>query len=776
MACSASKTRLTVCNCAPRDLARRTAAVFLLLAAGAQGLAAQERVGVRGRVTDAEERPLGGATVQALDTFWGTAARPDGGFVLPLPAGTWRLRVAQLGYRPDTVEVTVSGAAPAPLAVRLAEDPLKLPGLTVEAARTPPLGQTVTPETVRQVPPLGEPDIFRAVVLLPGVSQPNDLKGRIHLAGGASDETGVRLDGHPLQDPFHLLGLFGAFNVAALERADVLVHHLPASMDGRLSGFVDLQTQRPGARPAGEAVVSLLTSGLTRSHPELPGGVDVLAAGRVTYLDRAAELVRRHVPRYGNVDFPLLGFSDGLLRLGRSWEGGWRAEALGFATRDRFRDRAFAGFPAYEPLTWGEWMTGARISRSGGPWDLSLRASFNRARVGLDERGANGSTFIQSRRDWSSAAVEATRTSERWRAGGGVSLDHRTNAQQWVARGLIGDLFSPNTPESYRGEQAQTALALFGEAGWQSGERWSATAGGRLSRVGDGWYAAPRAALGYRATGELRLEAAMDRRHQFDAQLEEPIEGSITAPLFLLDEPRTADVAALSARWTPAGGELQLQAFHKRYPDRTRLAPLGLGETRREAGADFPRFGRFPGHSTGAMVSGRRTFGGEGIVQGSYTYQRVREEVDGALYPTAWDAPHTLSLFGSVPLGRKWAFSAVYQAHSGRATTPVLARIFEPDPRFANSNSLAPRFLYGEHNSIRVPPYHRLDLGARRSWRGWGAEWTLSLQVLNALFRENPVDYDWAVHFADVQGQHSSPRAGRSGLPILPSIGMEVKW
>jgi hypothetical protein len=42
------------------------------------------------------------------------------------------------------------------------------------------------------------------------VSQPNDLKGRIHLAGGSSDETGVRLDGHPLQDPFHLLGLFGA--------------------------------------------------------------------------------------------------------------------------------------------------------------------------------------------------------------------------------------------------------------------------------------------------------------------------------------------------------------------------------------------------------------------------------------------------------------------------------------------------------------------------------------------------------------------------------------
>lgn len=775
MVCSASKLRLPADTRAPRVFARRTGAVLLLLlSAGAHGLAAQERVSVQGRVTDERERPLAGTTVQALDTFWSTTSRADGSFALPLPAGTWRLRIAHLGFRPDTVDVSVREGAPAPLAVRLAGEAVQLPGLTVEAVRTPPLGQTVTPETVRQVPPLGEPDIFRAVVLLPGVSQPNDLKGRIHLAGGASDETGVRLDGHPLQDPFHLLGLFGAFNVAALERADVLVHHLPARMDGRLSGVVDLETQRPGARPAGEAVVSLLTSGLTLAHPALPGGVDVLAAGRVTYLDRAAELVQRNVPAYRNVDFPLLGFGDGLLRLGRSWEGGWRAEALAFATRDRFRDRAFASFPRYEPLTWGEWMGGLRLARTGGPWDLSLRASFNRARVGLDERAANGSTFIDSRRDWSSAAVEAAHTSEHWRASGGVSLDHRSNAQEWFAGALIGELFTQSTPESFRGSQAQTALAFFGETGWQWGGRWSATAGGRLSRVGGGWYAAPRTALAYRASGALRLEAALDRRHQFDAQLEEPIEGSITAPLFLLDEPRTADVAALSARWIPTqAGDLQLQAFYKRYPDRTRLS---AGEPRGEASAGFPRFERTPGYSTGAMVSGRRAFGGEGMVQGSYTYQRVREELDGELHPTSWDAPHTLALFGSVPLGRAWVFNAVYQAHSGRATTPVLARIFEPDTRSANSTALAPRYLYGERNSVRVPPYHRLDLGARRSWRGWGAEWTLSLQVLNALFRENPVDYDWGVYFADLQGQHSAPRAGRPGLPIVPSIGLEVKW
>jgi hypothetical protein len=163
-------------------------------------------------------------------------------------------------------------------------------------------------------------------------------------------------------------------------------------------------------------------------------------------------------------------------------------------------------------------------------------------------------------------------------------------------------------------------------------------------------------------------------------------------------------------------------------------------------------------------------------VQGSYTFQRVREEYASGMYPTAWDAPHTLALFGSTPLGRKWTLNTVYHAHSGRATTPVLARIFEPDLRFPGSQDLLPRYIYGERNSIRVPPYHRLDLGARRAWQARGAEWVLSLQVLNVLFRENPVDYNWTQYFSNARSPSGERQAGRSGLPILPSIGLEVKW
>lgn len=738
-------------------------------------LVAQESFPVRGQVSAAGGDPVSDATVEVIGTYWSVQSRPDGLFELSLPGGMWHLRVSKIGYEPDTVSVVTGAAATEPLQLRLHAAAIELRGISVQAARTPALGQTVTPSTVRQVPPLGEPDIFRAVVLLPGVSQPNDLKGRIHLAGGSSDETGVRLDGHPLQDPFHLLGLFGAFNVAALDRADVLIHHLPASMGGRLSGVVDLRTKQPGVEPEHEAVVSLLTSGFTASRPLGFGGLDVLAAGRITYLDKVAPVV---LP-----DAPQLGFADALVRVGGSWEGGWRAEALGFTTRDRFREPGFSGVPSYRPLTWGESLVGLRLVRTGSPWDIVTRASFNRATVHLDETQAGGSNRVESTRGWWSGAVDLSRSSEEWRLNTGASVDHRRNEQAWTARGLADEIFSPSTPAEFAGNEAQTVLALFGEASRTLGGRWTATAGGRLESVGGQTYFAPRGALGVRASDRLRLEAALDRRYQFDSQIEEPIEGSVSAPLFLLDEPRRADVAAVSADWLlprpPLGGtgSVRVQAFAKRYPDRMHLREPEPGGIGGEAPREFPDFERFPGYSVGVAASGQFTWGEEGIVQGSYTFQRTREKWDGQFRPTAWDAPHTLALFGSVPLPKDWTFNAVYHAHSGRATTPLVARIFEPNAEI-ESRFLQPRYLLGERNSIRVPPYHRLDLGARRSWEAKGAQWTLSVQVLNALLRENAIDYDWSTYFSDVRGgqRPGGPRAGRTGLPLLPSIGLEVRW
>ncbi|MBA4160150.1 MAG: TonB-dependent receptor [Gemmatimonadetes bacterium] len=743
----------------------------------AQPLVGQESYLIAGRVTDTEGRAVGGATIELSSGYQSTLSRLDGHFELRVPAGMVQLRASRIGYTPATVTIALAEGAVDSLLIRLQPIPIHLQGVSVEAPRAPPMAHTVTAQTVRQVPPLAEPDIFRAVVLLPGVSQPNDLKGRIHLAGGASDETGIYLDGHPLQDPFHLLGLLGAFNVAALDRADLLIHHLPPSAGGRLSGIIDLQTRRPGEEPAYEAVASLVSTGLTVTAPPVLGGMDLLASGRITYLDRIADWVYPEIPP--------LDFREALVRIGRGWAGGWRAEALVFSTQDRYTDRELSASPGYQPLTWGESLLGLRLDRRGMIWDVSGRASFNRATVHMDERTIDvdslpfsRSNFIHTRRDWLSGALQATRTAERWELIAGASLDQRQNQQMWTAQGLMDEIFSPNTPGEYSGEQMQSLFALFGEARVQLGKRWTVAPGARAWSAG-GIRIAPRAHLGFRASEALEIEAALDRRYQWDTQLEEPVEGSITPPLFLLEEPRTADVVAVSARLRPAQlpysgtSVFHVQAFRKEYRDRTLLNARESRETEQSVDPDFPVFDRVTGHSTGAALSAKIAFRADGLLQGSYSYQRVRENVDGLVSPTAWDAPHTVVLFGSAPLGARWTLNASYQGHSGRATTPVLARTFEP---FSTSlTELRSRYLRGARNSIRVPAYHRIDLGARREWHVRNAEVTLALQALNLLARENPIDYDWQHYFGRLSGSNQR-RAGRAGLPFLPSIGMEVKW
>lgn len=750
-----------------------TAFLAFALPASLRGQAART---VAGQVVRPGGPPLAGVDVRAVGTYLGTVTDRDGRFRLELPAGVRRLRFLRIGYRTRTVPVGVErDAAPDSIRVTLEPRPVELKGLSVEGRRGEAgeaLGHTVTTETVRQAPALGEPDVFRSLVYLPGVSQPNDLKGRIHLAGGSSDETGYRLDGHPLQEPFHLLGLLGAFNVAALERADVLIHRYPISEGGRLGGLIDLHTRR-GGEPATEAVVSLLSSSLTTVRPELAGGLDVLASARVTYLDRVAPLLSEDLPR--------LGYYDGLLRLGRSWGGGWRAELLGFTTQNHFRGGDIKDLEEQrEPLGWGESLAGLRLARRTGAWRLSLRGSANRAVTSLDERPVDDDV-IDATRDWWSGGLTLERRAAGWRVTAGASVDHRRHRQSWDAGSLADELFSPSMPGEFSGSDELTTTALFGELSVDLGERLRATAGGRAVAAGGAWHPAPRGLLTFEAGDALALEVSAERRVQFDAEIEEPVEGSIIPPRFLLASPRRADLFAAAAEWAPGElpvvgteGRLRLVGFWREYPDRPTLVredPLDPGTG---IGPDFPTFRRVEGRSAGASLGLRFRIGEEGLFQGSYTYQRAREEVEGELFPTTWDAPHSLSLFASVPVFGDWTGNAAFRLHSGRAATPVVGKVFVPRRGFGD-NGLLPRFFFGDRNSLRLERYARLDLGLRHRFEWLGADWVFFGQVLNVLRSENPIDVEWE-DFIRARASGGRVDGIQGGLPILPSFGLEARW
>jgi hypothetical protein len=721
---------------------------------------------LRGRVIDPGGVALAGASIEIVGTLLRTTTGTNGSFELSLPAKSWLVRVRQLGFLPESVTVAPPFEL---LTVTLAPHPIELKGVTVVGGNTPPMARTVTPGTVRQVPPLGEPDIFRAIVLLPAVSQPNDLKGRIHLAGGSSDETAVELDGHPLQDPFHLVGLLGAFNVAALDRADVMIHHLPVETDGRLGGLIELQS-RKSATPKREVVVSLLSTSLTFLQPSAIGGANVLASGRITYLDHLVGVLGNHATINGD-ETPLLGYRDALVTVDRPF-GNTLLSGVWFYTRDR---RPFGGGTEY---AWGESMGGLRTTTRAGSWVFDSRVSFNRATANLGDDpgpGPTGVQFVDLRHDWVSGGASVKRFEQTWGWEVGFALDAKDIDQAWT--GSPEDFFSPSAPRAYRGAQSQTRGTGFLELTKTLGTTTAASLGARVTHLAGESFTSPRVLLTTTLGKGAKVSFGVSRRFQFETELEEPSEGSGKQPLFLLSEPRQADVAAISvANKLGDRGDWEVATFYRRYENRTKLHgnPRAFEDSAGVPVDSFPLFDRVPGRGYGATVSFTRQFGSRSLVQGAYTFQRIFDQIEGAYIPTAWDAPHSVSIFATTPISAKWSFNGVLQWHSGPAATPVMARVFAPDPEL--SPFLLPRYLPGSANSGRLSAYRRVDVGVRRDWNRGKTEIAFNAQILNILFRKNALEYDFASAYCTGSNACKTAKPTSTGLPIVPSLGVEIRW
>lgn len=723
---------------------------------------------VWGVVVTESGAPISSATIELIGAVRRTESRSDGSFHLLAPPGEWWLVARRIGFRPDSQFVRTAGVSVTPFLFRLKAHPQTLRGLVTTGQASANSALTIGVENIRQVPAIGEPDIFRLLPMLPGITQANDLIGRVHLAAGASDEHRIELDGHPLQAPFHALSILGALNVATLDRADVFLHDGPFDQREGLSGTIALTSRPTTDASRRELAVSILSTGAVYATPLGKSG-GLLAGGRVTYLDK---VLRGYAETAGTSDDLVApGFYDMLIRADRSM-GKWRAHALIFSTKDYWFLR---GLPrdGISPR-WGETLLGLTAEREGYHAHSTFRVSRNYGSVSY--RDSIDSPFsseqsldvVDVSQIWTSvsAGLRLRAGTEFLRLYG--SLDHRDHNLYWSGT-KASDWFTPTTPDTVARRQRQSLATFSSEIPLRLSSRVAATAGQRLSIVDGEAYVAPYARVTIRSHESATTELALRRRQQFDAIAEEPLEGTTAQPVYLLSRPRVVDLSALSTFWQPAGSARRVGAtlFYKRYRDRPALKRSGDL-------AVFPEFQSAPGTALGASLAAQWEFGSKAVVHGAYTFQKVRETIGGRSEPTSWDSPHSLTLFGSAPAPFGWSVTSAFQIRSGTAVTPVRYRILYP----IAPGVFSPRFIMGDPNSVRLPGYRRLDVGLRKSWRAGRREWSFSLHVLNVLVRTNVLEYEWGAYFA-CQGAlrcEDGAIVRKKGLPVIPSAGLEVKW
>lgn len=688
----------------------------------------------------------------------------EGTFRVRVQPGTV-LRFRRIGYRSTTVSVTEQLLAIAEtLRVVLSSAPEHLAGVFIPGAVGTPLASSVTRATIQQVPPLGEADVFRILPLLPGVSQPNDLSGRVHLAGAAGDETQLTLDGHPIQAPAHLTGVVGALNVPSVERVEVRAHHVPATEFARAGGVIDMRTRELAESWSGEAAVSMLSASATVTHPHAMNRIGVLASIRRSYLREAVRLVAP-----GSTGEPALtpAFNDALLRLSSQPHRRLKVAVLGYRTADH-REPDAAG--DNQPLLSSESLVGVSATGEGATWVSRLRASWNVATA--EDRTAT--SFGAALSTTSSLRSLAAQFEGRFgaRSAIGLSADHLLRASEFMWNGS-GFVTSPGLPFRFDGRERQSLTGLAIELRHDLTRPVTTRLGTRFSSAtgSSGWTVEPRLLIDWRPSSAINIDLAVDRRYQYDAEFAPPLVRSGSTPVFFVARPRRMDGIAVGVSWTGSTSfgtvAIETKAFARRYFDRPVGSPVAQDTVvRREVSFERVR-ARSSGIASGLTL--RSTRGA--TLQAAYTFSTVAQEESNAWRRADWDRPHVASMLLNIPLGARWSIGAAYRGQSGLPVTPLEAVVWVPSP--VDPQMLTPRLVLGERNAARVAAFNRLDLVARRMWNRGPREWTLSFQLINALASDNAIEYQWGL--TGLGTPPSEPRL-RPGLPIIPSIGLEVRW
>ncbi len=142
---------------------------------------------------------------------------------------------------------------------------------------------TLSTRQLSLLPSVGEPDIFRSLQMLPGVSSTSESSSGLFVRGGTPDQNLTLLDGMTVYKVDHFFGFFSAFNTNAVKDVRLYKGAFPARYGGRMSGVVEL-TGKTGSfeKVQGGINLSLLSVG---GHLEVPVGnkFSVFIAGRRSY-------------------------------------------------------------------------------------------------------------------------------------------------------------------------------------------------------------------------------------------------------------------------------------------------------------------------------------------------------------------------------------------------------------------------------------------------------------------------------------------------------------
>lgn len=630
------------------------------------------------------------------------------------------------------------------------------------AAERPDQPYQLNSTDLRHQPALFD-DAMRGVRRFPGTAG-SGLSSRTFVRGGVADENLLLIDGVQLQDPFHLPGLPADFSVidpAVLGRVDFYSGVLPVEYGSRMSSVIEMHTRDGANAFGGRLALGTLNVSTLLEGPIADGQGDWLAFVRRGMLDVVAHYVD---PDFGR---PVL-----LDTLGR--------------IRYRFGDHSvltLGGLGADDDFSLsvndGDEHANAENDR-GYSW-LALDQNWARTQVRTmlahtsasvhrrgdlqDGAGSTGDVddnrTLQSttlKQDWSMRFSEdgtlrwgASFRSERAEYGYERLVTFPADVAALFNREPLSQ-FAISTEVTLDQYDAYLALREMLSSRWtfDGGVRWSQVDYSTNQRE-SAWDA--RVGLLYSLSPVTRMRLSWGRMTQLWGAAELPVERDRAR----FDPASSSEMRVLAWEHEFTNGlSLRAELFDKRTRDpRSRLEnqvdPIALvPELRADEvliDPDLSRTAGFDVHASGPL--------GEHVQASlSYSWSHARDLIDDREVARSWDQRHALTMAVGIERG-SWLFSGLLTARSDWPLTPV-TEIAAP-----------PGVEIGERNSDREGLFMTLDLKAERSFRLDVGSLRVTLELANALNRDNfcctELEYD-----RSASGELSVTAERKSWLPLVP--------
>jgi hypothetical protein len=676
---------------------------------------------------------------------------------------------------------------------------------------------------IKKIPTLlGEKDVLRVLQLMPGVQKGSEGQTGIYVRGGGPDQNLIILDDANVYNANHLFGFFSVFNGDALKSVELTKGGFPARYGGRLSSVIDLNMKEGNKEKfTGEGGIGLISSRLTLEGPIKKNKSSFLISARRTYLDILAKpFISAAQKGESSKGSGAYFFYDLNAKLNFDLNPKNKIYLSGYFGKDVFKvnDKG-DNFEMRNGLNWGNATATLRWNH------LFTNKLFSNLSMIFTDYNFNIYSREKSKFSTDQQVFNLNYKSAIRDYGLKYDFDFFPNPNHNAKIGIQGTfhLFDPSAIVIEEGTDVVNRIqkpiqaleaGIYGEDTWSIGARYKVNYGIRLSNyqvIGRTiWRPEPRIAMSYKIANDFSAKASYAQMNQYIHLLANTGLGLPTdlwVPSTKLVDPQNSEQVAvgLAKDLQKQGISITLEAYYKKMNN-----ILNYKEGSSFVFFDDPAAAvSTPSWEQNVTAGTGTSYGTELLIQKKYgkfsgwigyTLSKTKWQFDdlnfGKSFYPKYDRRHDISVVGIYDLNKRISISGTWVYGTGNALTIPIGT-YKSSTHFGNGNVVTtingkPSYQpilgevlfnpynnvqeFGEKNSFRAEPYHRLDLSIQLHKKKKSHERTWEFSLYNAYNRRNPFFYAISEKYNSKSMTRTVGLTRYSVFPIVPSFSYNFKF